>query len=219
MVLVAGDCIYHPGVAGIRSLLGEDIYLWWAQTPFNDTWPASVQKFGRWFCSCCAKSWNLSFYIFTNCIHLKDLKPGNLCKGHRANGSKWMLSLHLFRCWVSIFSEEGRLKTLVYTVTWLQRLLMSACPTKSKEDQRSPCQLQRQKSIAALLLVRYCCAEKYVSFSRHEDFIVQPKDWTRATGIAKNANIWDEKFPESFRDQFEDEAQQVKQVKVLMQGL
>ena len=27
VILVAGDCIYHPGVAGIRSLLGEDIYL------------------------------------------------------------------------------------------------------------------------------------------------------------------------------------------------
>lgn len=37
--------------------------------------------------------------------------------------------------------------------------------------------------------------------------------------LQKNANIWDEKFPESFRDQFEDEAQQVKQVKVLMQDL
>ena len=35
------------------------------------------------------------------------------------------------------------------------------------------------------IAVRYCCAEKYSPFSRHEDFIVQPQDWTRATGLAK----------------------------------
>ncbi len=36
--------------------------------------------------------------------------------------------------------------------------------------------------------------------------------------LQKSVDIWNDKFPESFRDQFEDEAQQVKQVKVLTQN-
>ena len=114
------------------------------------------------------------------------------------------------------FPRKPRLKTLVYTVTWLQKLLILACPTKSKEDQRSPCQLQRQKSIAALLLDIVVLKNMLPSHDMKISLCNQRIE-QELLELQKAANIWDEKFPESFRDQFEDEAQHVKQVKFLTQ--
>ena len=132
-------------------------------------------------------------------------QPGNLCF-HSSLTSAKVTSKWLF--FVSIFSEEARLKTLVFTVTWLQKSIL-ACPTKSKQT--------RQKSMAALLLdivvLKNILPSHDMKISLCNRRIEQ-----ELLDLQKSVDIWNDKFPESFRDQFEDEAQQVKQVKVLTQN-